>query len=161
MFGKDIGELHLDIKTDSGYINDVIEPLYGSQQNNQSDDFITKTVNLSPYTNETIKVRFRAVRGSGWEGDIAIDNILVKTIYTAISDDIYKVYPNPIKGDLLYVKNNDLENISTFTITNLVGQPFLNGTLTNNPIDFSSLSSGTYLLTLTNGKSRVVKKIIK
>ena len=161
MFGKGIGELHVDIKTDSGYINDVIDPLYGSQQNHQSDDFITKSVDLSSYANETIKVRFRAVRGSSWKGDIAIDNILVKTIHTAITDDMYKAYPNPIKGDLLYIKNNDFENISTFTITSLVGQPFLSGTLTNNPIDFSGLSSGTYLLTITNGESRVVKKIIK
>lgn len=162
MFGKGIGELHVDIKTDSGYVNDVIDPLYGSQQSHQDDDFITKTVNLSSYANETIKVRFRAVRGSGWEGDIAIDNILVKTIYTAITDDMFKVYPNPIKDGLLYVKSNEsLESISTFTITSLVGQPFLSGTVTNNPIDFSSLSSGTYLLTLTNGKSRIVKKIIK
>ena len=158
---KALGELHVDIKTDSGYINDVIDPLYGSQQNHQSDDFITKSVNLSSYANETIKVRFRAVRGSSWKGDIAIDNILVKTIHTAITDNIYKAYPNPIKGDLLYVKNNDFENISTFTITSLVGQPFLSGALTNNPIDFSGLSSGTYLLTITNGRSRVVKKIIK
>lgn len=161
MFGKNIGELHVDIKTDSGYVNDVIEPLYGSQQNYQDDNFITKTVNLASYANQTIKVRFRAVRGTSWQGDIAIDNILVKTIYAAITDDFYKVYPNPIKGDLLYVKNYDVENVSTFTITSLVGQPFLSGTLTNNPIDFSILSSGTYLLTFTNGKSRVVRKIIK
>ncbi len=161
MFGKNIGELHVDIKTDSGYLNDVIDPLYGSQQNHQGDDFITKTVDLSSYANETIKVRFRAIRGSGWEGDIAIDDILLKTIYTSITDEVYKVYPNPVKGGLLYVKNNDLENISTYQISNMVGQPFLSGTLTNNPIDFSSLSSGTYLLTLTNGKTRVVKKIIK
>ncbi|PWH81529.1 hypothetical protein DIS18_14720 [Algibacter marinivivus] len=161
MFGKDIGELHVDIKTDSGYVNDVIDPIYGSQQNNQSDDFITKSVNLSSYANETIKVRFRAVRGNGWEGDIAIDNILVKTIHTAISDDIYKVYPNPIKGDILYVKNIDLENPSTYQISNIYGQAFSAGTLTNNAIDFSSLPSGTYLLRLTNGKRSVIKKIIK
>ena len=161
MFGKNIGELHVDIKTDSGYINDVIEPIYGSQQNYQDENFITKTVNLESYASQTIKVRFRAVRGSSWQGDIAIDNILVKTIYTAITDEIYKVYPNPIKGDLLYVKNNDEDNISFFSISNLVGQPFMSGSVTNSPIDFSHLSSGTYLLTLTNSKSRIVKKIIK
>ncbi|WP_298556126.1 T9SS type A sorting domain-containing protein [uncultured Algibacter sp.] len=161
MFGNDIGELHVDILTDSGYINDVIDPLIGSQQGSQSDDFITKTIDLSTYTSETIKVRFRAVRGSGWKGDIAIDNIRFNTVYTPISDELYKVYPNPIKGDLLYIKSNDLETLSTFTITSLIGQPFLSGVVTDNPIDFSSLSSGTYLLTLIHGNSRVVKKIIK
>lgn len=161
MFGKNIGELHVDIKTDSGYINDVIDPLYGSQQKNQSDDFITKTVDLSTYANETIKVRFRAIRGSGWQGDIAIDNILVKTIITPISDDTYKVYPNPVKGDILYVKNVDLETVSIYQISNMAGQPFLSGTLTNNAINFSRLPSGIYLLTLSNGRKTVVKKIVK
>ncbi len=161
MFGENIGELHVDIETDSGFINDVIDPIYGSQQEQQSDSFITKTVNLASYTNKTIKVRFRAVRGSSWKGDIAIDNVFLKTIFTPITNILYDVYPNPIKGDLLYVKNNDVDTTSNFIITNLVGQPFLSGTVNSNPIDFSSLSSGTYLLILTNGKSRVIKKIIK
>ncbi|MDG1728685.1 MAG: T9SS type A sorting domain-containing protein [Algibacter sp.] len=161
MFGKDIGELHVDIKTESGYINDVIQPLSRRQQINQDDDFIVKTINLSSYTNETIKIRFRAVRGNGWEGDIAIDNIFVKTISTPISDDIFKVYPNPIKGDILYVKNIDVETVSNYQISNMVGQPFISGILTNSSIDFSNLPSGSYLLTLTNGKRIVVKKIIK
>ena len=30
MYGKNIGELHVDIKTLNGYINDVIPPLRGS-----------------------------------------------------------------------------------------------------------------------------------
>ncbi|WP_298497988.1 T9SS type A sorting domain-containing protein [uncultured Algibacter sp.] len=161
MFGKNIGELHVDIKTNSGYINDVIEPIYGSQQDHQSDNFITKTVSLSSYANQTINIRFRAVRGSNWQGDIAIDNIFLKTIHTPITNVLYDVYPNPVKGDFLYVKNNDIDTTSSFTITNLVGQPFISGTVTNNPINFSGLSSGTYLLILTNGKSRVIKKIIK
>ena len=161
MYGKDVGELHVDIKTDTGYNLDVIPPFIGSQQNTPEEDFKTKTIDLSAYANQTIKVRFRAVRGSGWKGDIAIDNILVKTIHTAISDNIYNVYPNPIREGLLYIKNNDLDTVSTYIVTNLVGQPFLSGTITESPIDLSKLSSGTYLLTLTNGKNRVVKKIIK
>ena len=161
MFGKDVGELHVDIKTDTGYILDVINPIIGSQQNTPEENFKTKTIDLSSFASETIKVRFRAVRGSGWRGDIAIDNILIKTIHTTISDHVYKVYPNPIKEGLLFIKNNDFETSSTYIISNLVGQPFLSGTITESPIDLSKLSSGTYLLTLINGKNRVVKKIIK
>ena len=156
-----MGELHVDIKTDTGYILDVINPIIGSQQNTPEENFKTKTIDLSSFASETIKVRFRAVRGSGWRGDIAIDNILIKTIHTTISDHVYKVYPNPIKEGLLFIKNNDFETSSTYIISNLVGQPFLSGTITESPIDLSKLSSGTYLLTLINGKNRVVKKIIK
>ncbi|MFV9551543.1 T9SS type A sorting domain-containing protein [Algibacter sp. PT7-4] len=161
MFGKNIGELHVDIKTDSGFINDVIEPLYGNQQNNQNDNFITTTVNLSSYTNQTIQIRFRAVRGSSWKGDIAIDNVFLNTIHTPITNVRYTIYPNPIKNNLLYIMDNDEDTTSSYMITNLVGQPFLSGTVTSNPIDLSHLSSGTYLLILNQGKSRVMKKIIK
>ncbi|MFD1614824.1 M43 family zinc metalloprotease [Gelatiniphilus marinus] len=161
MFGNGIGALHVDLKTETGYINDVIPAIIGSQQNNQSDAFLTKSVDLSQYTNQTIKVRFRAVRGSSWEGDIAIDDVFIKTIYIPISDEMFKVYPNPVKNDLLYIKANDTELVSIYEISNLVGQTFLSGTVSNRPIDVSSLSSGTYLLILNDGKSRVLKKIIK
>jgi len=166
MFGNHVGELHVDIKTDTGYINDVIPVLYGSQQSNQDDAFLIKNVDLSSYTNQTINIRFRAIRGASWDGDIAIDDIFIKTIHTAISDETFKVYPNPVKSDMLFVKtNNNSEDGSemevSFQISNLVGQQFLSGTVTNQPINVSSLSSGTYLLILTDGHSRVVKKIIK
>ncbi|GAA4955445.1 hypothetical protein GCM10023314_31480 [Algibacter agarivorans] len=161
MFGKHIGELHIDLKTEDGYINDFIPAFYGSQQDNQDDPFLTKSINLSGYTNQTIKVRFRAIRGSSWDGDIAIDNIFIKTIDVAITDDYYKVYPNPVQDDMVFIKSNDPKKVSTFEVSNLVGQIFLSGTITNQPIDVSNLSSGTYLLILTNGESRVLKKIIK
>lgn len=166
MFGNHVGELHVDIKTDSGYINDVIPVLYGSQQNNQDDAFLIMNVDLSSYTNQTINIRFRAIRGASWKGDIAIDDIFIKTIHTAITDETFKVYPNPVKSDMLFVKTNnnseeDSEKETSFQISNLVGQKFLSGTVTSQPINVSSLSSGTYLLTLTNGHSKVVKKIIK
>ncbi|WP_418603080.1 T9SS type A sorting domain-containing protein [Hwangdonia sp.] len=161
MFGKGIGELHVDVKTKDGYINDVIPAISGNQQKSQNDAFLTMSVNLSSFTNQTIKVRFRAVRGSSWEGDIAIDDVFIKTIYVPISDESFIVYPNPVKEDLLYIKTNDSELVSNFEISSLVGQTFLSGAVSNQPIDVSNLSSGTYLLILNDGKSRVLKKFIK
>lgn len=166
MFGEHVGELHVDIKTEDRYINDVIPPLYGSQQESQDDGFLIKNIDLSSYTHQTINVRFRAIRGNGWKGDIAIDDIFIKTIHIPITDEVYRVYPNPIQNDQIFVKLNSALNTETntpirFQISNLVGQEFLSGTTIGRPIDVSSLASGTYLLTLTNGHSRVIKKIIK
>ena len=162
MFGKNIGELHVDIKTSSGYILDVIQPLVGSQQKNQSDAFLTQTINLSHYFGETINLRFRAIRGNGYKGDIAIDDVFLKTISVPISDASVKLYPNPVKGDLLFLKttNNDVENLF-FEISNLVGQKFSSGIVSTQPINISGLSSGTYLLTITNKNSKIVKRFIK
>ncbi|MDO5981787.1 T9SS-dependent choice-of-anchor J family protein [Flavivirga spongiicola] len=165
MFGKNIGELHIDIKTDSGYINDVIPALHGNQQSNQDDAFLKKLIDLSSYENETIKVRFRAIRGASWDGDIAIDNILIKHIEE--EQDSSKTlsnitaYPNPITNASLYIKSRNTEAVLNYQISNLVGQVFLSGTLTNQPINVSSLSSGTYFLTIHSENSRIVKKIIK
>lgn len=164
MFGSGVGELHIDIKTDYGYVYDVIEPFYGSQQNNQSDAFLTQDIDLSAYTNQTINMRFRAVRGANWDGDIALDNIFIKTISSSISDEPVKVYPNPIKGDIVYVKTISAEALlTTYFISNLEGQLFTSGTIssTNQPINVSGLSSGMYLLTIRNKEINITKKIIK
>lgn len=161
MFGKGIGALHVDLKTEAGYINDVIPAIVGSQQNNQNDAFLTKSIDLSSYTHQTVRVRFRAVRGSNWEGDIAIDDVFIKTIYLPISDEAFRVYPNPVENDLLYVKTNHSELALNYTISNLVGQTISSGTVSKRPIDMSRLPSGTYLLILNDGTSRITKKIIK
>jgi hypothetical protein len=161
MFGNHIGELHVDIKTENGYINDVIEPLIGSQQDNQDDDFLIQDIDLSGYVNQTINVRFRAIRGSSWDGDIAIDNIGFKTITTSITDVPFKVYPNPIKGDLLYVKTNNPDVLTKYYISNISGQIYKSGTISNEPLNVGNLSSGMYLITIENTDSRITKKIIK
>lgn len=164
MFGEGIGELHVDIETDYGYVEDVIEPLYGSQQENQEDDFLTKTINLSNYANQTINIHFRAVRGSNWEGDIALDNIFIKTITSSITDEPIKIYPNPVKGDVIHIKAFGVkELLTTYDISNLEGQIFISGTLskTNQSINVGNLSSGMYFLTVRNKQTTNTKKIIK
>ncbi|WP_445737492.1 T9SS type A sorting domain-containing protein [Mariniflexile sp.] len=161
MFGKNIGELHVDIKTEDGYINDVVPALIGNQQKNQSDAFLTKDINLSSYYNRTINVRFRAIRGAGWDGDIAIDAVSIKTIITPITDKDVIAYPNPIKNDLLYVKSNKGDEALNFEISNLAGQLCLSGIITNEPINTSKLVSGMYLLTISSNNSKVTKKLIK
>ncbi|WNH09737.1 T9SS type A sorting domain-containing protein [Thalassobellus suaedae] len=162
MFGEHMGALHIDLKTDAGYINDIIDPLYGNQQANQGDAFMSKTINLSAYTNQSIKVRFRAVRGANWDSDIAIDNIFIKTIDVPISNYLTaKVYPNPIKNEVITIKTNTPGEIINYSISNVFGQVYLSGTVTNQPINVSNLSSGTYLLTVSNAHYKTVKKIIK
>ena len=161
MYGKSIGELHVDLKTDDGYINDVIPALIGSQQSQQSDAFLTKDIDVSAFTNQTINIRFRAIRGFGWDGDIAIDNIFIKTIITPITVKNTIAYPIPVKVNLLYVKTDlGLEPVK-YQIANLTGSVFMSGVLTNQPINMANLSSGMYLLTVSNSRSSINKKIIK
>src|SRR5690606_38616686 len=77
LYGAGIGELHVDLQTDEGIITDILPVLSGSKQRAMEDDFKLASVDLSDYIGQTIKVIFRAVRGSGWDGDIAIDDIQI------------------------------------------------------------------------------------
>tara|TARA_R110000868_G_scaffold49156_5_gene158665 strand:- start:14962 stop:16095 length:1134 start_codon:yes stop_codon:yes gene_type:complete len=72
-----------------------------------------------------------------------------------------KIFPNPISGDVLYMQPNSFEEPLKYEITNFMGQVYKSGTLTNQPIQVDQLASGTYLVTVKNKNSKVVKKIIK
>ncbi|WP_169786429.1 T9SS-dependent choice-of-anchor J family protein [Pseudalgibacter alginicilyticus] len=166
MYGKNIGSLHIDIETTTGeYIKDVIPAIYGEQQTSQNDPYITQTVDLSAYANKIINIHFRAVRGASWDGDIAIDDASVSgdvTIFPNNQDTPVNIaiYPNPVNGDILYVKTNDILNLD-YEITNLVGQQFAKGHLSNSQINVSDLSQGSYFLVLLGKNHRTIKRFIK
>src|SRR5690606_13680122 len=167
MFGAGINELHADIQTDEGFINDVIPVLSGSKQTNQGDDYKIQTVDLSAYANQTIKIRFRAVRGSSWDGDIAIDDIkiigndIVKPIESIKNLVSAKIYPNPVANGKLNIATDVMASSIHYEISNLYGQVFSKGTLSSKEIDVDHLSSGTYILSLNDGTSWCIKKFIK
>ncbi|WP_308992139.1 T9SS type A sorting domain-containing protein [Mariniflexile litorale] len=161
MFGKGIGELHIDIKTDDGYINDVVPAIIGSQQKHQDEAFLIKNINLSEYIGQTINVRFRAVRGYNWDGDIAIDNIFIKTIDVPITNATVKIYPNPISGKTIHVAISQPYTTASYHLTDLTGNVILAGNLINKQIYVGSLTSGMYLLTIRSKGTTVTKKIIK
>ncbi|MEL4306531.1 Ig-like domain-containing protein [Joostella sp. CR20] len=82
MYATDLprmGSLHVDVTTDNGatYIEDVMDPIIGVQQENQSDAYKTARVDLSDYAGQVVKYRFRAVYAS-YQSDIAIDNIIIQ-----------------------------------------------------------------------------------
>lgn len=72
-----------------------------------------------------------------------------------------KIYPNPVSDGTLNISSTTDDSATNYQISNFYGQVLSQGPLTNKQIDVNNLSSGTYLLTLNNGKSRVVKKFIK
>lgn len=77
MFGGDMGELHVDIQDSSGWNLDVMTPITGNQGNNWQQ----ASVSLGSYVGQTIVIRFRGITGTGFESDIALDDI---NIYNSI-----------------------------------------------------------------------------
>ncbi len=71
MYGSSIGELHIDVFSQGGWVNDVIPAIIGDQGN----VWTQAVVNLAPWSGEVINVRFRAVTGPDFDSDIALDDI--------------------------------------------------------------------------------------
>lgn len=157
-----MGDLHVDIDSGSGFVNDVTAVISGNQQSSQADAYLTRTIDLSAYANQTIKVRFRAVRGSGFTSDIAIDDIQISGMALSTNDfdiDAVTIYPNPV-NHTLNIDSNDAR-VFNFEILNLLGQRISSGSALNNQIEMSGLVSGAYFLVLRDENSKIIKRFIK
>ncbi|MBS3739514.1 MAG: choice-of-anchor J domain-containing protein, partial [Psychroflexus sp.] len=76
MFGGDIGTINVDVNAGSGY-DLAVFTLSGQQQTAGNEPWIEQFVDLSAYAGQTVQIRFRAVLGDGFGGDIAIDDFKV------------------------------------------------------------------------------------
>ena len=73
MCGTSMGNLYIDIFNGSTWIRDV-DSLVGATQSAENDPWLEKTVDLTSFSG-TIQIRFRAVCGSSWSSDMAIDDV--------------------------------------------------------------------------------------
>ncbi|MBL7923756.1 MAG: S8 family serine peptidase [Bacteroidia bacterium] len=73
MYGAAIGELHVDVYTQGGWVSDAIPPITG----NQGNTWQQAVLNLTPWAGDVINIRFRAVTGPNFDSDIALDDINV------------------------------------------------------------------------------------
>ncbi len=70
-----------------------------------------------------------------------------------------KLYPNPVKGDVLSISN--LENPSDFRLFNMTGQLLERNHVENNAVYVGSLKAGVYFIEVTDGNSTTTKQFIK
>ncbi len=87
---------------------------------------------------------------SAREGEVEIEPIVSSSI---------KLYPHPVKDGNLFISSETV--YSQFRIINVMGQVVQTGTLSENTINVSSLTTGTYLLELVNETSSETKRFIK
>lgn len=73
----------------------------------------------------------------------------------------YKLYPNPVKEDVVYFSGIDNENATSYRIYNLMGQQIANGSIENNAVNVSALTPAIYIIEVTDGKSVGTKRFIK
>lgn len=88
MYGNDMGSLHLDIFADESWTNDIMTPVSGDQGNT----WLSANISLASYAGKIVKFRFRGITGSGYESDIALDNIQVDAGLPLAAQDFKGVY---------------------------------------------------------------------
>ena len=135
------------------------QPLYDGKQN----DWVLEEIDLSDYLGNTILIRFKLISDGALNKDgFYFDDLVVKILDPSLSTPDYitsnfSVFPNPV-NNLLHI-NSSLSNY-TYELYSIHGQ-LLNKKVGNNNlsvIDCSSLTSGMYLLTITqSGKSKTFK----
>jgi hypothetical protein len=72
MYGSNSGTIGVDI-----LVNDTWTELF-TKSGEQGSAWLQGTANLIPYVGKTVILRFRAVTGGGFQGDMAIDDITVQ-----------------------------------------------------------------------------------
>ncbi|WP_051269841.1 reprolysin-like metallopeptidase [Flavobacterium suncheonense] len=71
----------------------------------------------------------------------------------------FKLYPNPVKGDILNLSN--LDGTISYRIYSMTGQQIANGNTETNSINVSALKSGIYIIEVTDGMTVASKRFIK
>ncbi|MBN2727964.1 MAG: T9SS type A sorting domain-containing protein [Bacteroidales bacterium] len=123
MCGTSMGNLYIDVFNGTTWVRGV-DSLIGPAQTAETDPWLNKIVNLSAFSG-TIKVRFRAICGSGFMSDMAIDDVDIieippydlGIIDTKINPGIYMI---PKEQAIGYEFNADIKNLGTDTIHNPV-----------------------------------------
>lgn len=162
MFGSDITALHVDIYNNGAWIDDIYT-LTGQQQSSNTSSWQQANISLSPYLGNTVRVRFRVIRGAGYMGDVAIDDISIAVFNNSPNADFVSSETITCQGGTLSFVDLSTNNPTSWNwIFSPSSVSYINGTsaTSQNP-KVSFLSTGNYTVTLiasnANGSDTVVK----
>ena len=138
-----------------------------NETGNKGNSWQSASVNLSAYVGGSVQLRFNRNVGSTWQADIAIDNINLTTsgasrgdiITTDANSKDFKLYPNPVKGNVLYVDLLESDKF-TYAIKNMLGQVVVKGDSTGQ-VDVTTLQAGMYFIEINEGEDILTKKFIR
>ena len=159
MWGADMGELHVDLLIGKDWTPDIMNPIIGNRVN--SWRFVK--IDLTPYKDELVNIRFRGITGNGFRGDMAIDDIHVfdatTSPYVDFSADRFTVCEQATVSFSDKSTNEPASWKWTFNPTTVV---YVNGTSdsSQNPqVQFTTLGDYEVMLTASNihGTADLVK----
>jgi chitodextrinase len=71
----------------------------------------------------------------------------------------FKLYPNPVKEDMIYI--SDIDANYSYTVYNMMGAAVAKGLLESKEINVGQLARGVYILELNDGRITAAKRFIK
>lgn len=138
----------------------------GSETDANGDRYHPDTRNIMSYAYKECRTQFSSEQSARMYAFYQyIKSSFINPNEEDVSEETFaslKLYPNPVTGGLLSVYIPTADSSVHYKISNLYGQLFSEGVLSNTKqIDVNSLSAGAYILTLSNDKTKVTKKFIK
>jgi PKD repeat protein len=147
MWGTMMGSLSVDIMANGVWNNNVIPVISG----NQGNQWHFGSVNLTPYIGQSIVVRFRGITGTGFESDIALDDINIIEASAPPIANFAVSSNNGCIGKIIQLTDLSSNNPSSWSWSfNPSTVTFVNGTsaTSQNPqVQFNA--AGYYDITLT------------
>lgn len=159
--------------------NELVFSKSKSKASSVSGSFFIPSNAVSGATRMRVSMRYNALptacevftNGEVEDYTVTIVGTTVKfeTDTTSIDDSVktkqengkltFKLYPNPVKGETLYF--TAIENTVSYRIINLMGQQIKNGNTDNNSVNVSTLTSGIYIIEVSDGVSVGSNRFIK
>ena len=153
-------------------VNPILEVVSGNiffHNVDSSFGQVGSTITLSgpSFTNLTGPVTFRFY---GWNseqvlGNFSIDDVVISGAIATMSSSSFNaieglaMYPNPLKGDTLFFTSTANADKSV-QIYDVLGKEVLNSKVINNTLNVSGLSSGIYVVKVTEEGKIATKKLV-
>jgi len=111
--------------------------------------------------NSTLARKFVAMKMVIYTCGCSITTTISENLISSNFDSNYKIYPNPTSSHLLFETPNSFSNYSLdiFSIESNLIKHFEG--LSSNFVDITDLASGTYFISLNDGKEKVIKRFVK
>ncbi len=158
MYGADMGKLYVDTYDGTTWTNDVWS-IQGQQQISETDLWLPATVTIS---NTVKQIRFRAERGLGIHGDIAVDDVTIQESTSSINQysNIFNIYPNPSMGDFTIVSEQNLKaKIYIYSMSGKeIYQSYIRNKITK--ISLKGMEKGVYTIKILSDDKQYISKLI-